>query len=105
MDPHHSAFAPVWPDPQVTELGWWRDFGSKKGDKGKMCLVMMRVRGSVSSCCLVLRHWPALLSAHVSPAFKEKSKNQTRDQYIQCRLDCVMAQRDGDKKCVLEIRK
>lgn len=60
---------------------------------------------SVPAALFSGQHCPGLLSAYVSPAFKEKSKNQTRDQYLHCSLDCVMAQRDSDKMCVLEIRK
>lgn len=36
MDSHLLAFATTEPDPQVTELGCRRDFGSKEGDRGRV---------------------------------------------------------------------
>lgn len=89
------------------KLGCWRDFGSKERDrgKGKMCVLMVSGSVSILASQLSGQHCPGLVSAHLSSAFKEKSKNQTRNQYIHCSLDCVVAQRDSDKKRVLEIRK
>lgn len=107
MDPHLLAFATIEPDLQVTELGQWRDFRSKEREKGKGKMIVLMVSGAVSIPAALFsgQHCPGLLCGHVPPAFKEKSKNQTRDQYIHCSLDCVMAQRDNDKMYVLEIRK